>query len=307
MYWKSRFILNRLFFLYPRRMHVIFQHTISSTEDIVKQTGKVRTGMKVGIYQFAPEFGEKEKNFLRIEETLGKSDADLVVLPELCTTGYQFVSREEIDALCEPVPDGPSVERFIRICTKKNMFLVAGIAEKSEWMVYNTAVLVGPGGFIGSYRKVHLFYEERQWFQKGNLSFPVFDIGKVKIGLMICFDWIFPEAARSLALQGADILCHPVNLVLPYCQEAMVTRSIENGVFTITANRVGSEARGGKEKLAFTGGSQVVGPRGQLLFRLGTKNEAFREIEIDPIMARDKQITQFNHILNDRIPDQYRL
>ena len=263
--------------------------------------------MKIGVYQFAPEFGEKETNLKRIEETLRKTDADLVVLPELCTTGYQFVSQEEIDGFCEPIPDGPSVDRFIKICKKEKLFLVAGMAEKHEWMVYNSAILVGPDGFIGTYRKVHLFFEEKQWFQKGNLGFPVFNIGDVTIGLMICFDWIFPEAARSLALQGADIICHPVNLVLPYCQEAMITRSIENGVFTVMTNRIGSEARGEKERLTFTGGSQVVGPRGQLFFRMETDKEGYQDVEIDPSLARDKQITPFNHILKDRIPEQYQL
>ena len=263
--------------------------------------------MKIGVYQFAPEFGEKKKNLQKIEAVLSKTDADLVVLPELCTTGYQFISRDEVDGLCEPIPDGPTADRLIQICQRKKMFLVAGMGEKHEWMVYNSAVLLGPSGFLGSYRKVHLFCEEKQWFQPGNGGFPVFDIGKVKIGLMICFDWIFPEAARSLALQGADIICHPVNLVLPYCQEAMITRSIENGVFTITTNRIGSEARGEKDKLTFTGGSQVTDPRGRILFRLETNQEGFQEVEIDPMLARDKQITLHNHILNDRKPEQYLL
>lgn len=261
--------------------------------------------MKVGIYQFTPEFGEKEKNLQKIETVLSRTDADLVVLPELSTTGYQFISQDEADGLCEPIPDGPTIDRFIKICQQKKMFLVAGMAEKHEWMVYNSAVLLGPDGFIGSYRKVHLFFEEKQWFQPGDQGFPVFDIGKARIGLMICFDWIFPEAARSLTLQGADILCHPVNLVLPYCQEAMITRSIENGVFTITSNRVGSEARGGRDRLSFTGGSQVTDPRGRLLFRMDSKGEGYQEAEIDLLLARDKQITRHNHLLNDRKPEQY--
>jgi predicted amidohydrolase len=183
---------------------------------------------------------------------------------------------------------------------------VAGLAERDGETFYNTSVLVGPSGFIGTYRKVHLFCEEKRWFQPGNLGFPVWNIGTVRVGMMICFDWVFPEAARELALQGADVICHPVNLVLPFCQDAMITRSIENGVFSITANRVGSEARGGRDRLTFTGGSQVVGPRGELLFRLGSDVEAYQEIAIDPALARNKMITAQNHLLEDRRKDQYR-
>ena len=263
--------------------------------------------MKIAVYQFAPEFGEKEKNIRKIEETLNRTDAELMVLPELCTTGYQFVTENEVNELCEPIPGGSTIQRFIRLCKDKKMFLVAGLGEVDKRVTYNTAVLIGPDGFIGSYRKVHLFCEEKQWFRPGDLGFPVWDIGKATIGIMICFDWVFPEAARSLAMQGADILCHPVNLVLPFCQDAMVTRSIENGVYTITTNRIGSESRGDKEKLTFTGRTQAVSPKGDIIFRLGEKGEGLQEAEIDPSQARNKWLTPHNHLLKDRRIDQYLL
>ncbi len=261
--------------------------------------------MRVAVYQFAPIFGDKEKNLKRIETALEQVDADLVVFPELCTTGYQFISDQEVNSLCEPIPEGPTVQHFIKLCREKGIFIVAGIGEIFNTTPYNSAVLVGPEGFIGLYRKVHLFYEEKKWFQPGDLGFRVWDIGIAKIGIMICFDWIFPEAARSLALQGAELICHPVNLVLPYCQDAMITRSIENGVYTVTANRVGSEERGGRKRLIFTGKSQVVGPRGEILFRLKEEDGIFQITEIDTSLASEKYITDFNHILNDRRPDQY--
>lgn len=261
--------------------------------------------MRVAVYQFAPEFGQKKKNIQRMEDAIQKAKAELVVLPELCSTGYQFVSQEEVDALCEPIPEGETVQKFCRICRKRGIYLVGGVGEKAGNVVYNSAVLVGPEGFIGSYRKVHLFFDEKQWFTPGDKGFSVWDIGKAKIGIMICFDWIFPEAARSLALQGADILCHPANLVLPYCQNAMITRSIENRVFSITANRVGSEARRGKDRLTFTGGSQIVNPKGDVVFRLGSDAEEIQETEIDPPAARDKQITPKNHLWEDRRSDSY--
>lgn len=261
--------------------------------------------MKLAVYQFAPEFGKKQENLEKIEQVVRKVDAELVVLPELCCTGYQFVSGGEVDALCEPIPGGPTVEMLSRICGEKGMYLIAGVGEKDGANAYNSAVLIGPEGFIGKYRKIHLFMEEKRWFQPGDLGFRVWDIGDVSIGLMICFDWIFPEAARSLALQGAEIVCLPANLVLPYCQDAMVTRSIENGIFSVTANRTGYEERGGNERLTFTGGSQVVSPKGEVLFRLGSKNEEYQEVEIDPAAARDKWVTQGNHLWEDRRPDVY--
>ena len=263
--------------------------------------------MKIATYQFAPVFGEKEKNRNKIKKIMSQTSGDLIVLPELCTTGYQFISHEEAKSLSEPIPDGETTEAFIQMCRSIGCYLVAGIAEIEDESVYNSALLVGPNGFVGRYRKVHLFCEEKSWFLPGNSGFHVWDIGIAKIGIMICFDWIFPEATRSLAIQGADIICHPTNLVLPYCQDAMITRSIENRVYTVTANRIGSEKRGDKKRLTFTGGSQVVDPKGKLLFRLNQDEEAYKEIRIDPGFARDKQITETNHLWDDMRLDQYRL
>ncbi|MDW7682147.1 MAG: nitrilase-related carbon-nitrogen hydrolase, partial [bacterium] len=134
--------------------------------------------------------------------------------------------------------------------------------------------------------------------------FQVWPIGQAKIGVMICFDWIFPEASRTLAKLGADIICHPSNLVLPYCQNAMVTRCLENRVFAITANRIGTEKRGG-EKLSFTGASQITAYNGEILHRCDRDNEQLVVIEIDPILARNKTITQNNNIFDDLRPEFY--
>ena len=176
-----------------------------------------------------------------------------MVLPELCATGYQFLSLEEVEALAEPVPAGPTTSRLEDIAKARDMHIVAGVAERHGGRCFNSAVLVGPTGFLDVYRKTHLFYEETVFFSPGDTGFHVWDIGLAKIGIMVCFDWIYPEAARTLALKGADIVCHPSNLVLPHCPDAMVTRCLENRVFSITANRIGYEERGGKERLTFIG------------------------------------------------------
>jgi predicted amidohydrolase len=267
----------------------------------------VKNPLKIGIYQFAPRFGKKKENLDRIESALQKMDADLIVLPELCTTGYQFVSQSEVDSFCELVPEGETVHRFIELCSQKSCYLAAGIGEKSDGRYYNSAVLVGPEGHVGTYRKIHLFGEEKKWFAPGDLGFPVWKTDLAAIGMMVCFDWIFPESARSLALQGADVICHPANLVLPFCQNAMITRSIENCVFSVTANRIGTEKRGGQERLTFTGGSQIVTPKGDVLFRLEENQETFRSVEIDPRLAQDKRITPENHLWEDRRPESYHL
>ena len=139
--------------------------------------------MKIGIYQFSPEFGHKEKNLQRIEDIIQTAQADLIVLPELCTTGYQFIAQEEVEAVAEPIPDGPTIRRFIDLCGKKERFLVAGMAEKEGQINYNSAVLIGPEGFIGTYRKVHLFWDEQTWFKPGDGGFRVWDIGIARIGM----------------------------------------------------------------------------------------------------------------------------
>ncbi len=170
---------------------------------------------------------------------------------------------------------------------------------------YNSAILVYPDGKIKVYRKVHLFFEEKLFFEPGNLGFPVFEVKGVKVGMMVCFDWVFPEATRSLALGGAEIIAHPANLVLPYCQDAMITRSIENRVFTITANRTGKDVRGDKE-LSFTGKSQIVSPSGERVLEFEGEEEGIKVIEIEPAMARDKNITEYNDLFRDRRPGVYR-
>jgi predicted amidohydrolase len=263
--------------------------------------------VRVGFYQFDPEFGEVDKNLDRVTESLDRAEADLIVLPELFASGYQFVSREEAQQLAEPVPDGPTTRRLIEIASRRRMHIVAGLPEKAGARCYNSAVVVGPAGFIGCYRKTHLFYEETLHFTPGDSGFHVWDIGAARIGVMICFDWYYPEAARSLALQGADILCHPSNLVLPNCPDSMPVRCLENRVFAVTCNRIGSEARGGKDRLTYIGQSEVVGPNGVILHRAPRDKEDLAVIEIDSAEARNKSLNRYNDLFRDRRPSLYQV
>ncbi len=261
--------------------------------------------MKVGFYQFNPEFGEVKRNLDHVVERLSKVECDLMVLPELFTSGYQFVSREEVERLSEPVPDGETTGRLIEAARSRGMYVVAGVAERGDRGCYNSAVLVGPSGFIGCYRKTHLFFEETLFFLPGDTGFQVWDIGLAKIGVLICFDWFYPESARTLALKGADILCHPSNLVLPHCPDAMVTRCLENRVFSVTANRIGSEERGGKDRLTFIGSSEIVAPSGRILHRAPRDREEVTVLEIDPAEARNKSLNPYNDLLQGRRPQLY--
>jgi len=161
-------------------------------------------------------------------------------------------------------------------------------------------VIVAPSGLLGCYRKTHLFYDETLFFSPGDTGFQVWDIGSAKVGIMVCFDWLYPESARTLALKGADIICHPSNLVLPRCPEAMVTRCLENRVFSITANRIGSEERGGKKRLTYIGQSEIVGPGGAILSRAPSDQDSLRVLDIDPHQARDKALNPYNDLLRDR-------
>ncbi len=262
--------------------------------------------MKIGYIQFNPIFGEVQKNLDRTIELITKGkEADLLVLPELCTTGYLFIDKSELQRFGEKVPDGPSTKAWSKIAKETDTFIVAGICEKvSDSEFYNSAVLVGPEGFIDVYRKIHLFNNEKDFFKAGNGPFKIYDLGDAKIGIMVCFDWVFPETARILALHGADIICHPANLVLQFSQKTMLARSIENRIFTITANRTGEDIRPNSQ-LSFTGLSQITSPKMELLAQSNEHDEDVKIVEIDPMQARNKMITANNHLFLDRRVELY--
>lgn len=262
--------------------------------------------MRVGYVQFAPEFGAKKRNLERITELLSEKDADLWVLPELCTTGYQFTSKEELAELAEPIPNGPSFQAFVKLARQKKTHIVAGVAEEDRGNFYNSAILVGPMGLLACYRKVHLFFREKNWFTPGDRPFPVVEVEGVPVGLMICYDHMFPETARVLALKGALIIAHPSNFVIPGLgQLTMRVRALENRVFAVTANRVGREARE-EPPLTFTGMSQIVSPKGEILASAGKETEEAVVVEINPAEAEDKCLTPSNHLFRDRRPEFYR-
>ena len=260
------------------------------------------TRMQVAVVQTDPVFGRAADNIGKAVSLMESVKADLYVLPELCTSGYNFLTLDEAHRLAED-PLGASFQAFSAFARTRNCYVAYGFAERAD-KLYNAAALVGPAGFVGLYRKVHLFYREKLFFSPGNLSFPVFDLPFGKVGMMVCFDWLFPESARTLMLNGAQLIVHPSNLVLPHCPDAMVTRCLENRVFAATANRVGREARGGVD-LRFIGKSEIVSPRGEILARLGDEAPGISVAEVDLALGADKKLNDYNDLLTDRRPEAY--
>jgi len=259
--------------------------------------------MRVGFLQFYPELFHEKHNLKKVSELLHNCDTDLIVLPELCTSGYLFKSKTEMEPLSSTA-DGKIPEFFAEISKRENTAIVAGFLEKDGNQFYNSQIYINPAGTQTIYRKIHLFLNEKDLFKAGNSGFKIAKHNDASLGLMVCFDWIFPESARTLAVMGADILCHSANLVLPFCQKAMITRSIENHVFTITSNRVGSEINGDLS-LTFTGTSQITDPQGNILAQANEVEEILMAVDIDPTTARNKTITEKNHLFDDRRKEFY--
>lgn len=261
--------------------------------------------MKVGYVQTNPIFGEKEANFEEIRKLIKNNRADLLVLPELFATGYTFTSKKEVNLLAED-SKGKTSSFLKEIAVRINGIVVGGFIEKNENELYNSAMIVDNSTVLHVYRKIHLFYKEKLWFEPGNTPLKVIEANGMNIGLMICFDWIFPEVTRTLSLLGADIIVHPANLVLPYCQKAMTTRCIENRVFAITSNRIGHEMRG-EDDFKFTGMSQITSYNGEILSSAPANVSHVEIMHIDIEHTRDKHINQFNDLFEDRKREMYGL
>jgi predicted amidohydrolase len=261
---------------------------------------------KVGVLQFRPKLLKLDENLLTLENMLNDVEADLVVLPELATSGYVFNTKEEVESVAEDAMSGKTAILFSRLAEERNCSFVVGFVEKEGDKLFNSCSLFNPDGMIFTYRKTHLFYEEKLFFEPGNSGFGVFPAkGGVKVGMMICFDWQFPESARTLSLRGAQIIAHPANLVLPWCQKAMTIRSLENRVFSITSNRIGTEVNGEKE-LYFTGMSQILNIKGEVLSSLNKTEETISFVRIDPSDAFNKYVTDYNDAFKDRRSDLYK-
>jgi predicted amidohydrolase len=257
---------------------------------------------RAGLLQFNPILGENEINRKRVESLLNNAgDADLYLLPELSNSGYNFRSVREAENTSEKVENSPFIDTLSNIAAKKGCFIVAGINENDNGRLYNTSVLTGPEGVVGKYRKIHLFVNEKDFFEPGDLGVPVFNAGEIKLGMLICFDYLFADAWRIMAVKGADVICHPSNLITQNAYRTLPGHALMNRIFILTANRFGTE-----DDLTFCGRSVALKPDGSVLFEAGREEEGVFIVDIDPDEARNKMVTQRNHAFNDRRPDQYR-
>jgi len=254
---------------------------------------------QVGLCQFQPKLLQKKENLQKMINLVDGIEADLIVFPELATSGYTFASQEEVFSVAESFAKGETTMIFQELSAKNKTSYVIGFPENYNEQLFNSSVLINPDGTKHLYRKTHLFNEEKLWFTPGDTGFVVANAkNEVRVGLMICFDWFFPESARTIMLKGGQIIAHCANLVLPWCQQAMLTRSLENRLYSITCNRTGTEINGEKT-FSFTGMSQVISPLGDILFRLNNDDEKVNLVKIDITKANDKNITAYNHVIKD--------
>jgi N-carbamoylputrescine amidase len=268
----------------------------------------------IACLQMQPRFGDVAANVahsLELIDAAAARGASLVILPELANTGYVFASREEALGLAEEIPNGSTVAAWAAAAQRHRLHLVAGICERSGQKLFNSAVVIGPAGYIGTFRKVHLWNEENLFFEPGDLGFPVFHTPIGRIGVAICYDGWFPETYRLCALQGADIVCVPTNWVpIPgqaEGREAManlltMAAAHSNSLFVACADRVGTE-RGqpfeGQSLIVSYTGWPVAGPASR-------ESEEIVLAEVDLGEARRKRNwNAFNQVLRDRRTDVY--
>jgi len=262
----------------------------------------------IALAQIASRVADKEYNIKLMEKKIkeaSQKDADLIVFPELALTGY--LCRDLVYELAEPVPEGLSFQRIAKIVKRENVHVAFGMIERSEKVsavTYNTAVLVGPSGFVGKYRKMHLpthsVFEEKRYFRLGYEN-PVFKTNLGKIGMIICYDVYFPELTRILKLKGAQlIICISASPSTRrvFFEALTVARAMENTVFLAFTNLVGIE-----DGLQFWGGSRLVAPSGNVVAQAKYDEEDLILAKIN--YADMKRIEAFVPTLRDLRPEFY--
>ena len=268
--------------------------------------GGIMADLNLAVVQFTPQFGKKDENLNRMAALVADIEADIIVYPELCTSGYFFQSHDELEDLAE-IATGPSFRFLQQLADRIDAVIAAGFAERDGSAFYNSCMLVLPGEEEPIvYRKTHLFYRETIFFEPGNTGFLVVPVPSrnVTLGPMVCYDWRFPESARVLTLLGADIIVCPANLVTDAWKVVMPARAVENNVYLAVANRAGQEVRGG-EKLVFKGSSAIYDLNGQAIKSAGLAEDEVLLTAVDPEKARDKSTNSINHSILDRKPHHY--
>ena len=264
--------------------------------------------------QWQPVLGDVEGNLAASSAWIRRAaaaGARLVVLPEASSAGYVFADRTEAARYAEPVPAGPTSTAWAALAAELDLWIVGGVTEREGERVYNAAVVLGPDGHLGTYRKAHLWNDEQRIYDRNTEGFPVFDTPLGRIGVGICYDAWFPEMFRSAAVQGADLLVLPSNWVpvpgQPGTGPAMahlmcMTGAHCNQYFVAGVSRIGVER--GQE---FVGRSVLVGPDGWPLAGPASRDrEELVLAEVDLIgTRRQRRENPFNQPLADRRTDLY--
>ena len=274
--------------------------------------------VRVAVIQFDPQVGTDNclpnlDMSLELAAQAADNGANLIVLPELANTGYLFANRQDAFEHAESIPDGPSVLAWTRFAQEYEVYLVAGLVEQHDMQLFDTAVLLGPDGYIGKYRKAHLWNQEKLWFTPGDIGFPVFETPIGRIGLLICWDIWFPEVPRLLTQQGADIICSLNNWVWTppplfdasgKCMATYLTMTAAhvNNVFIAAANRIGQE-----QDARYLGCSLIAGTNGWPIGEVAPADEqAILYADIDLSTARSAPIwNNLNDLFRDRRVDVY--
>lgn len=269
--------------------------------------------MKIAGVQMDVALQQIDANLRTMIERLREARANgatLIAFPECALCGYCFANLEEARPFAQAIP-GPGTEAIRQACAELGCYAIFGMLERDGDKIFNAAVLVGPTGVIGSYRKVHLPYLGIDMFTKhGDRPFAVHSAGELKLGMNICYDAAFPEGARCLALLGADLIVLPTNWPPgAECTAASVinARALENAVYYMAVNRVGTE-RG----FDFIGRSKIVDPSGQTIVEAKSLGEEILYADIDTTKSRRKHILRVRdkHEIDrfaDRRPEMYGL
>lgn len=281
---------------------------------MVQEASQLPTAAKIACIQFEPIVGELDANLAAMAKRVrdaAAQHASIVVLPELANSGYVFNNADELKRLAGPIPGGQSADILCDLARKLGIHIVSGLAERDGAQFYNSAIICGPEGYIGKYRKLHLWNRENLFFQRGNLGLPVLDTQFGKIGIAICYDGWFPETFRQLALKGAELVCVPTNWVPmpgddrqpePMANILHKAAAHSNGIYIACADRVGVE-RG----QPFIGQSLIVGPTGWPL--AGPASKDGEEILVASLSlgeaAKNRRLNEFNDAFGDRRPDVY--
>lgn len=257
--------------------------------------------IKAGILQFRPILGDPDANIKMIDSLLENcEDLDIIVLPELSNSGYNFQSKQQAFDLSERIEDSKFVSFLTEKAKQLDTLIIAGLNESDGGKIFNTAVVINPDGVIGKYRKSHLYVNEKDFFEPGDLGFPVFEYKGFKVGISICFDYLFPEIWRMQAEQGADIICHPSNLISGNAYKVIPALALINKIYVLTANRYGTEG-----ELTFCGKSFITNPDGDIIEMAATDKNEVISADLNLDMARNKMVTIRNHAFDDRRPDIY--